>query len=146
MQHRSIFLLKKRQYEKKLFIKEIKGKGRGVFCKDHISKDEAFEICPVLVFPEKDKDTLMTSHLVDYFFTFNKEENTMALALGFGSLYNHAIHSNAAYILNPEQKVMTFFALEDIPAGKEICINYGGEPGQEFKEWFEVRNINYQSS
>lgn len=129
---------------KSLIIKEIKGKGRGVFCKQIIYKDEIFEVCPVLVLPAQDHDTLVNSHLVDYFFNFNKEENTLALALGFGSLYNHAIYSNAAYHLNKENKVLTFFALQDIPAGTEICINYAGESGQEFKEWFESRNIFYK--
>ncbi len=127
--------------KKKLFIKEIKGKGRGVFCKQLITKDEEFEISPVLVLPAEDYDTVRASQLVDYFFSFNKEENTLALALGFGSLYNHAIYSNAAYVLDREAKTITFFALEDIKPGTEICINYAGERGQEFKEWFESRNI-----
>lgn len=127
--------------KKQLFIKEIKGKGRGVFCKQLITKDEEFEISPVLVLPPEDYDTVRASQLVDYFFSFNKEENTLALALGFGSLYNHAIYSNAAYVLDREAKTITFFALEDIKPGTEICINYAGERGQEFKEWFESRNI-----
>jgi hypothetical protein len=127
--------------KKQLFIKDIKGKGRGVFCKQLIKKDEEFEISPVLVLPAEDYDTVRASQLVDYFFNFNKEENTLALALGFGSLYNHAVYSNAAYVLDREAKTITFFALEDIKPGTEICINYAGERGQEFKEWFESRNI-----
>jgi len=127
--------------KKQLFIKDIKGKGRGVFCKQLLTKDEEFEISPVLVLPAEDYDTVRASQLVDYFFSFNKEENTLALALGFGSLYNHAVYSNAAYVLDREAKTITFFALEDIKPGTEICINYAGERGQEFKEWFESRNI-----
>ena len=119
----------------------MKGKGRGVFCKQLIAKDEEFEISPVLVLPAEDYDTVRASQLVDYFFSFNKEENTLALALGFGSLYNHAVYSNAAYVLDREAKTITFFALEDIKPDTEICINYAGERGQEFKEWFESRNI-----
>ena len=130
--------------KKKLFVKEIKGKGRGVFCKQRIGKDEIIEVCPVLALPAQDHDTLVNSGLVDYFFNFNKEENTLALALGFGSLYNHAVHSNAAYTLNRESKTLTFYALKDIDPNTEICINYAGESGQEFKEWFESRNINYK--
>lgn len=127
--------------KKQLFIKKIKGKGRGVFCKQSISGGEEFEICPLIHLPAEDYNILMASHLVDYFFNFNKEENTLVLALGFGSLYNHAIHSNASYLLNRETRLITFFALSDIPAGTEICINYAGEPGREFREWFESRNI-----
>jgi uncharacterized protein len=132
--------------KKQLFVKEIKGKGRGVFCKQLISKDEAFEVCPVIVIPASDYDTVKASRLVDYFFSFNKEENTLALALGFGSLYNHAVNCNAVYYLNRQKKVITYYALEDIPAGKEICINYAGEHGQEFKEWFESRGIEYKTN
>ena len=131
---------------KPLFIKNIKGKGRGVFCKQRIKKDEEFEVCPILVLPAQDYETVSASKLVDYFFTFNKEENTLALAFGFGSLYNHAIFSNAAYSLDRENKQMIFYALEHIEPGTEICINYAGERGHEFKEWFESRNIKYKAS
>ena len=131
---------------KSLFVKNIKGKGRGVFCTQKIKKDEIFEVCPVLVIPAADYDTVKASRLVDYFFSFNKEENTLALALGFGSLYNHAVHSNAAYALDQITRTMSYYALEDIPSGTEICINYAGESGQEFKEWFESRNIIYKSA
>jgi SET domain-containing protein len=129
---------------KLLFVKDIKGKGRGVFCKQNIAKDEIFEICPVLVIPATDYDIVKASRLVDYFFNFNKEENTLAIALGFGSLYNHAMYSNAAYTLDQNTRTMSYYALQDIPAGTEICINYAGETGQEFKEWFESRNIIYK--
>ncbi|MBS1512490.1 MAG: SET domain-containing protein-lysine N-methyltransferase [Bacteroidetes bacterium] len=124
-----------------LYIKNISGKGRGVCCTTLIKKDEVIEVCPVLVTHAPDQEALKTSRLVDYFFNFNKEEGTLALALGFGSLYNHAVFSNAAYSLDQEQQTMTYYALEDIPAGKEICINYGGEYGKEYQEWFESRNI-----
>jgi len=131
--------------KKQLFIRKIKGKGRGVFCKQLIRKDEVFELCPVLVLPAEDYETVKASRLVDYFFNFNREEQTLALALGFGSLYNHAVHSNAAYTLNRETKTLIFTALEDIKPGKEICINYSGEYGREFNEWFESRNIPYKN-
>jgi SET domain-containing protein len=59
-------------------------------------------------------------------------------------LYNHAVNSNAAYTLDRELKAIRFYALEDIATGSEICINYAGEHGKQFKEWFESRNIVYQ--
>lgn len=131
---------------KQLYIKNVKGKGRGVFCKQLIAKDEIFEIAPVIVLPAQDYNTATASALCDYFFNFNKEEGTLALALGFGSLYNHAVHSNAAYSLNRENKTMQYYALEDIKPGTEICINYGGESGKEYKEWFESRNIVFKEN
>ena len=127
-----------------LYIKNVKGKGRGVFCKQPIAKDEIFETAPVIVLPAKDHTTATASGLCDYFFNFNKEEGTLALVLGYGSLYNHAVQSNAAYSLDRISKTMQYYALENIQPGTEICINYSGERGQEFKEWFESRNINYK--
>ena len=128
----------------KLYVKEIKGKGRGVFCKETIYKDEAIEICPLLVLPSNDFNALSSTQLIDYIFNFNTEEKTIALALGFGSLYNHHVYPNAAYILNRETNMMSLFALSDIPADKEISINYKGVYGKDFKEWFDLRNIEYQ--
>ena len=124
-----------------LYVKPVKGKGRGVFCKQEIKKDEIFEICPILVIPEEDYNSVSATNLVDYFFNFNKDENSKAIALGFGSLYNHAVYSNAAYNLKPESKKIEFYALEDIQSGTEITINYGGEKGKDYKIWFESRNI-----
>lgn len=129
---------------KPLYIKKIPGKGRGVYCRGFIAKDELIETCPVLVIPAADYETVKASRLVDYFFSFNKEENTLALTLGFGSLYNHAQYNNASYRLNREDKLMEYYALEDIPAGTEICINYSGEYGTAFSEWFEARDIPYK--
>ncbi len=131
---------------KKLYIKTIKGKGRGVFCNQFIAKDEVFETAPVIVLPAEDYNTATASALCDYFFNFDKEQGTLALVLGFGSLYNHEVHSNAGYNLNKETKTMQYYALQDIKPGTEICINYGGEYGKEYKEWFEARNITYKQA
>jgi SET domain-containing protein len=127
----------------RLYLKKAKGKGFGVFCTRAISKEEVIDACPLLVLPPEDRDRLLASRLVDYLFSYNREEGTIALVLGFGSMYNHATHSNAAYALDEGNTMMIFFALEDIPAGREICINYVGERGKDGKEWFEFRKIPY---
>ena len=129
---------------KQLYIKNVKGKGRGVFCKQFIAKGDVFETAPLIVLPKADYATATSSALTDYFFNFNREEGTLTLVLGFGSLYNHAVHCNAAYCLDRENKTMEYYALEDIPSGTEICINYSGEYGKEYKEWFEARDIPYK--
>lgn len=124
-----------------IYVAESKGRGRGVFSRKTIEQDQTIEICPVLVIPAIHTDRVRSSGLVDYFFNFNKEENTIAFALGFGSLYNHAVYSNAAYDLDKENKTLRFYALEEIKPGREITINYGGERGVIFTEWFTSRNI-----
>ncbi len=136
---------KLQQAGKGLYIKKTKGRGRGVFCKQLIRRDDCFEISPLLVLPAEDHDIVYTSLLTNYFFAFNKEEKTLALSLGFGSLYNHARDPNAGYFLDKENKTMTYYALEDIPPDTEICINYSGDPGKDFSDWFDSRNIAYKS-
>jgi uncharacterized protein len=75
-------------------VKRSKGKGRGVFARRAIRKGEVFETCPVLVLP--------TGAIEDYStgfgpYVFEWGEGKVALALGFGSLYNHSYRPNARY-------------------------------------------------
>lgn len=124
-----------------LYIKSTKVKGRGVYCDHPILKDEVIEECSLLIIPASEHAILESTKLADYFFSFNKTENTKALALGFGSLYNHKRVPNAHYYVDVEARSITFYALEDIAKNTEICINYGGKPGADFSEWFTARNM-----
>lgn len=127
-----------------LYIRNVKNKGRGVFCRRPLRQDELIESCPVLFLPPEDYAVATSSRLADYFFNFSREEGSLALALGFGSLYNHAENSNALYYLDRESFTMHYYAIRDIPAHTEICVNYSGEPGKDYRQWFESRNIPYQ--
>ncbi|MCO5239400.1 MAG: SET domain-containing protein-lysine N-methyltransferase [Chitinophagaceae bacterium] len=131
---------------KKLYLRNVKNKGRGVFCTAAITEGDDIEICPLLLLAPEDYDVLSSSHLYDYCFSYNREQNHEALALGFGSLYNHATDNNASYSINRENKTIRFYAIKDIPAHTEICVNYGGEPGVEYKKWFEDRGLKYIGS
>lgn len=130
--------------EKKLYLLELKGKGRGVFCKDTIKQNEIIEICPVIVVDATYKEVIENTKLADYCFYFNKEENTLSLVMGFGSMYNYARYANACYALDRENKTMKYMALEDIPPHTEITINYGGEQGYDYSKWFTDRGIILQ--
>ncbi|WP_343524589.1 SET domain-containing protein-lysine N-methyltransferase [Pedobacter sp.] len=127
--------------KKKLYLKAVKGKGRGVFCTTNIAKGETIEVCPVIVIPAKDFAALNATVLMDYSFYFDKEVNTLSLTMGFGSMYNHKQYPNAVYILDREKKQMLFTAYEQIKAHTEICINYGGEYGKDYTKWFVDRGI-----
>ncbi|MCA9064161.1 MAG: SET domain-containing protein-lysine N-methyltransferase [Planctomycetaceae bacterium] len=107
-----------------LEVKWTPGKGRGVFARKPISCGTVFEVVPVLVIPEKEVlDTDGSSFLADYVFEWKKGK--VALALGFGSLYNHSFTPNARYDDHGRQ-TKSFRALRDIAAGEEITINYNG--------------------
>jgi len=129
-----------------LYIKSTKGKGRGVYCDHRILKDEIIEECPLLIIPENEHERFDTTKLADYFFSFDKSENTKALALGFGSIYNHKRLSNANYWIDMEAKSITFYAIENIDKHTEICVNYGGTPGMDYRTWFTARNIKYHDA
>ncbi|MEE1945255.1 SET domain-containing protein-lysine N-methyltransferase [Pedobacter sp. KR3-3] len=127
--------------EKQLYLKTIKGKGRGVFCTTNLAEGEIIEVCPVMIIPAEEFAALSATAIMDYSFYFNKEENTLSLTMGFGSMYNHRQYPNAVYLLNREARQMVFTAHENIKAHTEICINYGGEYGIDYSKWFIDRNI-----
>ncbi len=62
---------------------------------------------------------------------------TVALALGYGSLYNHSYEPNARYEAS-RRRTKIFVALRKIATGEEITINYNGEPGDRSPVWFEI--------
>lgn len=126
---------------KQLYLKEVKGKGRGVFCSRDIASGETIEVCPVIMVPSTDVEVIQETSLSNYSFYFNKEENTLLLAMGFGSMYNHSQYPNAVFILDRDRKTMIYTAYQDIPARTEITINYGGEYGCDYSKWFGDRGF-----
>ena len=114
-------------------VKRIKGKGRGVFARRLIRRGESIERVPMLVLPAgQSKGGSVVS---DYCFAWGR--GTLALALGYGSLYDHSYKPNARYDdVGPQTKEFT--ALRDIQPGEEITVNYNGEPRNRSAVWFEV--------
>ena len=117
-------------------VRRVKGKGRGVFARRPIREGEAIERVPVLVLPAAEiKDGEGWTGLAGFCFLWG--EGTVALALGYGSLYNHSFRPNARYDdRGPRLKVFT--ALRDIGPGEEITVNYNGEPNDRTPVGFKV--------
>lgn len=114
-------------------VKRVKGKGRGVFARRPIAAGEVIERVPVVVIPYGENEE--NSGLAPYFFTWG--EGTVAMALGYGSLYNHSYRPNARYDdVGSQTKVFT--ALRDIRAGEEITVNYNGDPDDRSPLGFKV--------
>jgi SET domain-containing protein len=117
-------------------VKRVQGKGRGVFARRLIRQGEVIERVPVLVLAtEEVKDCQSWAGLAGYCFLWGK--GTLALALGYGSLYNHSYHPNARYDDEGAQ-TKVFTALRDIAAGEEITVNYNGEPDDQTPVGFKV--------
>jgi SET domain-containing protein len=70
-------------------------------------------------------------------YVFVWEDNKFAVALGYGSLYNHSYEPNAKYIRKKDK--ILFQAIKDIKSGEEITINYNGNPKSQDKVWFDVK-------
>ncbi|WP_338472972.1 SET domain-containing protein [Niallia sp. XMNu-256] len=121
---------------------EVKGTGkygRGIFALRDIKEGEFIEEAPVIVIPKEEWKKMKHSVLKNYVFWW--EENK-ALALGFGSLYNHSYHPNAYYVTNIENQTIDFYAGKNIAKGEEIKINYNGDPEDQSPIWFDVMESN----
>lgn len=113
-------------------IRKSRGRGRGVFATERISEGSVIESCPVILFKQKTSDHMLQE------FAFRWDKNTVALSLGWGSLYNHSYTPNAACDQRKRAKCIDVVALRDIEAGEEITFNYNGPPDDDSPLWFDV--------
>ena len=120
-----------------LYIRETEGKGRGVFCTADIRKGDIIEICPVIVCPPEDRLLIDQTNLYNYYFLWEDDHKSTAIALGFGSIYNHSYAPNAVYETYYEDQIIQFIAIKDIPADTEITVNYNHDPEDQTKVWFD---------
>ncbi len=120
-------------------------KGRGVFAARPFGAGEVVEVCPVVLL--RKPYVVLYKELKTVVFHWEVPEGeapTQALALGYGSLYNHANPSNLRYETDRGADVIRFIAVRDIEAGEELTINYnadGGEPTSEDEWWFDEKKI-----
>jgi uncharacterized protein len=121
-----VFELKKSKY------------GRGIFATRPIQKGELIHEAPVIVSPSKEYKYLKKTIMMEYVFWWGEDYEDCALALGYGSLFNHSYTPNALYKLNLKNKTVDFFAHKDIKVGEEILINYNGDPDDDEPMWFDV--------
>jgi len=107
-----------------LYIAETPDKGRGVFTDKAIELNEIIEFCPVIILTEQDVPHVRLTSLNYYYFEWGADKTEGAIALGYGSLYNHAFKPNAAWRNQRAQKMIEFYATQFIQAGEEITIDY----------------------
>lgn len=116
-------------------VKNTEKYGRGIFAIRNIKKGEFIEEAPVIVITIIEWKLMKKNILSNYVFRWGEDK---ALALGYGSLYNHSYTSNARYLTNIENQSIDFYAREDIQEGEEITVNYNGDPNDQALIWFEV--------
>lgn len=120
-----------------LYVKDVENKGRGIFTSELISKGAIIEVCPVIVCPAQDRKLIDQSFLYNYYFLWEEDLKSTAIALGFGSLYNHSYQPNAIYRTYYEDQIIEFIALKDILPHTEITVNYNYDPNDQTPVWFD---------
>jgi SET domain-containing protein len=109
--------------------------GAGVFATRAYAAEDLIERCLLLIVPPEQAPAISESVLGDYVYEW---EGGFALALGFGSLYNHAPISNARYEMDYDAEEIHIVAERPIGKGEEIFINYNGDPNNPEPVWFEL--------
>jgi uncharacterized protein len=116
------------------------GKGLGVFAASAIFAGEVIERAPVIVVCESGRGPVNPDSPIDhYYFRWGKDDDGLAIALGYGSLYNHSYQPNAVYVCLMNQRIIEFSALRNIRPGEEITVNYNRDPKDKSALWFEVK-------
>ncbi|MDP4011489.1 MAG: SET domain-containing protein [Candidatus Roizmanbacteria bacterium] len=117
-------------------VSTIPNAGRGIFTSKPIKAGEIIEICPVIILPQKDYPLIKQTLLRNYYFMWGT--NTVAICLGYGSLYNHSYTPNATYMKKIKEKTIEFIALRDVKKNEEILVNYNyGNPDDKRVLWIE---------
>ena len=109
--------------------------GLGVFTRRPLEPGDLVESCPVVVCPAPDESHLELTGLRGLYFHWGDDD--VALALGYGSLYNHAWRANARYETDVAAGLVRFYAVRPIAEGEEVTVNYTGEPEGTGTLWFD---------
>ncbi|MDK2975169.1 MAG: uncharacterized protein PWP08_1540 [Methanofollis sp.] len=123
-----------------VYVGPTRGCGRGVFAARAYAPGERIEVCPVIVCGEAEASALLDrTELHNYYFAWGEGDGGCAIALGFGSLYNHSYRPNADHVRNFQDGTIAITACRPIDTGEEITINYMGAIDCREPVWFETR-------
>ncbi len=100
-------------------VKFAQGRGRGVFADELVKRNTLIEKCHLLIIPFAEVGTFLERYVFEY------SNDSVALALGNGSLYNHSEQANAFCEIDEEKKILIVRSCREIKKGEEITINYG---------------------
>lgn len=121
-----------------LEVRDTRSRGRGVFALAPIPAGTLIETADVIPVPPAEIEAIEACILADYYFRWGVDGRQGAIALGYGSIYNHSYSPNARYVKHFDRRTIDFIALRDIAAGEEIRTNYNGVPDSKKMVWFEV--------
>ena len=113
--------------DRRLECRMTKDMGRGVFANDDIPKDIIIESAPVILCHGNLLHELVAIHgkvsLSEYPFGWGKN-GLMAIAMGWGGIYNHKARPNAIWRPNYELETIEYRTSRAIEKGEQIFIRY----------------------
>lgn len=104
-------------------MRQTAAKGRGLFALEAIAEGSEIVRCPALVIPGGQWRAIEPTIVGDYCFEWGPGA---ALALGLGSMCNHAPSPNADVRADRARTELVFRAIRAIAPGEEITIAYRG--------------------
>jgi len=107
-----------------IYVRAVRGMGRGVFAGRRFRTGEVIEVCPVIPIPRRQTRKCVGELLDRYIFQWPRPGYPAAVVLGYGSLYNHAPDPNAVFVPRPGTDAMVFRAARPIAVGEQILVNY----------------------
>ena len=120
-------------------IKKSQNKGLGIFATETIKEGTLIETSPVILLSPEDTKKIDDTHLYNYYFSWEDDQKSSAIALGYVSLYNHQVNSNCIYETYFEEKVIRIITRKEILKGEELTINYNHDPMSDEATWFELK-------
>jgi hypothetical protein len=120
-------------------------KGRGAYAAQAFTAGALVETCPVVLLsgsfssiPEEVRKLLFNWGVLA------GVPATHALALGYGSMYNHQNPANMRYEADAANGTLRFLAIRDIAVGEELTVNYnavGGGHESQADTWFQGMGV-----
>lgn len=116
-----------------LAVRDSPGRGRGVFAAAPLASRATVAVSPVLFFGDAEYEAHgRHTALAGYTFLWRPPRGTPgelgarghALALGAGSLFNHAREPNTGWLCDFAERAIRYVALRDIAVGEELFISY----------------------
>lgn len=107
--------------------------GRGVFATADLAAGTVVEECPALPFDDEQWEAVDAGGLHGY--CYEDPAGGVVLALGYGSLYNHATDPNTGYEVLRRPSRVRLTTQRAVRAGEELTISYGDAESL----WFEPR-------
>ena len=121
-------------------------RGRGVFAARAFKQGEVVEFAPVVPYnplPQPRLPVDLQRIVFGWGAMIGLQRRRPAIALGYGSMYNHANPASLRCQGDRPNKVIRFIALRDIAADEEMTINYNslGTGASEKDTWFKTHGI-----